>query len=74
MFDNFRRLSNLFHSYYGPFHNRTELDRNDFAYYDNTAPDYSGGIGPQAGFDFDYFGYGLAPSGTVPNGTLEHPW
>jgi hypothetical protein len=51
-----------------------QLDRNDYAYYDNYPPDYEGSIAPNAGFDFDYFGYGLAPSGTVPNGTLEHSW
>jgi hypothetical protein len=51
-----------------------KLDGNVYAYYDNDPPYYNGSIGPQGGFDFDYFGYGLTESGTVPNGTLEHPW
>ena len=75
MFNTIRTTVNLMQGFRisTPAHS-TKLDRNDYAYYDNSPPEYNGSIGPQGDFDFDYFGYGLAPSGTVPNGTLEHPW
>ncbi len=75
MFDLVRRTSELFNTNINVAHNVfVKLDGNVYAYYDNDPPYYSGSISPQGGFDFDYFGYGLTESGTVPNGTLEHAW
>lgn len=79
MFSEVRKATELHQSFHFKIgvcsaHQTQQLDRNDSAYYNNAPNDYYGSIGPQAGFDFDYFGFGLVESGTVPNGTLEHPW